>query len=77
MHRSAPGHVPSVKAMRMEAMESQGWRTLYGRPEGIVLRTATRQAIVWRDGSLEVKTAAGVLYIASDDTQGFADWIGT
>lgn len=76
MQRTEKDQAPRVKAMRMLAMVNKGWRIIYGRPEGILLRIDSDHAVIDRDGNLQVGTGGGVLFIARDDTQAFADWIG-
>lgn len=76
MQRIEKRQAPSVKAMRMQAMVTKGWRIIYGRPDGILLRIESDHAVIDRDGNLQVGTGAGVLFIASEDAQGFDEWIG-
>jgi len=76
MQRDQTGQAHGVKAMRILVMVNKGWRIVYGRPNGILLRIHSNHAVIDREGNLQVGTNDGVVFIARDDTKAFADWIG-
>lgn len=67
---------PSIKAMRVQAMQDKGWCITYAEPEMIFLETDNELAAIHREGDMGIKTGDDVRCIARDDAQGFADWIG-